>query len=103
MKRKKIEITCKYCDTFFSSPIEDERTSTRERKCLTTKKLVFIESKICDKFIPTIRLWCNKSGFWRNLTVCTHKIKNKHSECARCKQKKIIMKIIRDYKNEQKT
>jgi len=98
--KKEINILCRYCKNFFISPINDERTSTKERKCVISDLLVTINSKICDKFIPNDIFWCDKDNHWQYTRVCTTKITRRIYGCYKCNQGKVVLKLKKEFCDE---
>jgi len=97
VKKRNIDIQCRYCEYFLLSPMDGERNKIRERKCSITNKLVSTGTIICSKFKPNKVFWCDKESCWQYLIVCENRINKKITNCKKCKQYKILLKIKETY------
>uniref|UniRef100_A0A6M3XU37 Uncharacterized protein n=1 Tax=viral metagenome TaxID=1070528 RepID=A0A6M3XU37_9ZZZZ len=96
-RKQNLIVTCRYCEYFFLSPAEDERSKIKERRCAIINELVTTLSNPCSSFKPDKSFWCDKDNHWQYRTACEARIARMVINCKKCKQGKIILKIRDEY------
>jgi len=90
-KKKGVFITCQYCDHFRKA----ERFGLN-RICKETNKVVNYDTDICDRYKVLEIIFCDKSSYFLDFSVCVNRINKKRKQCTRCKQSKVIKKILKE-------
>lgn len=95
---------CKYCKTFYRSPVF-RGEKLHQRRCKTTGKLVQAKNKACPEFILSPLFFCERNAEWVKIEICLNRRKNhtswnKHIGCKKCNQ--FMREIVFHYHKESK-
>jgi hypothetical protein len=93
-KNQDLIITCKFC-IYSKNSIIDKR---REVVCEKTKKEVSEKTPICENFECVKFIFCENRrrgrGQWIAIAVCLNRQLTKKYGCNKCKDGKVIKKLI---------
>lgn len=86
---------CLYCSFFQESPTRFGKKAT-ERFCNHVQRVVSLDKEMCeDGFEAHHTFWCDNANAWLDLTVCSARQSRGYPDCAKCRQKQVIMEIRR--------
>jgi len=91
LKQKEINITCQYCNLYRTL----KRVELTTKECKNVEYDVQADTKLCDKFIPSETIFCEKNSYLVDMKVCFNRISKNVKQCKKCNQAKIVLKIIK--------